>query len=67
VERRELLAALPPEQAADALEEMQQAELLRLRESDTVDAARGCGRIASTTRIWPGWSSSMTTGGCSTT
>jgi CBS domain-containing protein/uncharacterized protein YrrD len=46
VERRELLAALPPEQAADALEEMQQAELVRLlRESDTVDAARLLSRM----------------------
>ena len=45
-ERRELLAALPPEQAADALEEMQQAELVRLlRESGTADAARLLSRM----------------------
>jgi CBS domain-containing protein len=45
-ERRELLAALPPDQAADALEEMQQGELVRLlRESDTVDAARLLSRM----------------------
>ncbi|HXT88982.1 MAG TPA: hypothetical protein VN714_06965 [Trebonia sp.] len=39
-ERRGLLAQLPPERAADALEEMQQEELVRLlRESGTADAA----------------------------
>ncbi len=45
-ERRELLAALSPEQAADALEEMQREELVRLlRESDTADAARLLSRM----------------------
>lgn len=45
-ERRELLAALSPEEAADALEEMQQAELVRLlRESGTADAARLLSRM----------------------
>ena len=40
-ERRELLAALGPDEAADALEEMQPADLVQLlRESDPVEAAR---------------------------
>jgi Mg/Co/Ni transporter MgtE len=45
-ERKELLERLTPEQAADALEEMQTEELVQLlRESDTADAAELLGRM----------------------
>jgi CBS domain-containing protein/sporulation protein YlmC with PRC-barrel domain len=45
-ERRDLLARLTPEQAADALEEMQDEELVQLlRESGTADAAELLGRM----------------------
>jgi CBS domain-containing protein len=45
-ERRDLLARLTPEQAADALEEMQDEELVQLlRESGTADAAALLGRM----------------------
>jgi Mg/Co/Ni transporter MgtE len=45
-QRQELLAALSPEQAADALEEMQREELaVLLRESETVAAAELLGRM----------------------
>ena len=44
--RQDLLAQLPPERAADALEEMQEEELVQLlRESGTVDAAALLGRM----------------------
>jgi CBS domain-containing protein/sporulation protein YlmC with PRC-barrel domain len=45
-ERQHLLAQLPPERAADALEEMQDEELVQLlRESGTADAAALLGRM----------------------
>jgi CBS domain-containing protein/sporulation protein YlmC with PRC-barrel domain len=45
-ERRDLLARLTPEQAADALEEMQDEELVQLlRESGTAEAAELLGRM----------------------
>ena len=44
--RRDLLAQLSPERAADALEEMQDEELVQLlRESDTAEAAELLGRM----------------------
>src|SRR6202050_4698807 len=45
-ERRDLLARLTPEQAADALEEMQEREVVQLlRESGTAEAAALLGRM----------------------